>query len=516
MFIITNLVLHIRSGKVGLHTYSEWYDGPVVYAGGGGSDTTNTTTNELVPTGPYGPQIPFIGQLFNQAAQLYGQGPLQAFEGLNGNLTPQINPNLQQGQDSIGGLAGGNIDQNQAIQQYLQSLGQGINPNQQFGESLTPGIAGGLDAQLAAGSNALSTFGGEQASNAQGAFNTVFGQQAPGATNVPGTQGGQTDVSGALGQQLAGGGGQNPFLDQLVQSAIQSQTNAFNRNVLPGIRGEAQAAGQPGGTRQGIAEGIAAGDLTQSIGNTVSNIYGGAFDTQNAAQGQAVGNVLGAQQGDQSAGIAGAGIDSQNFNNYITNLLTGTGQVGTNIGGGTGLGLNAIGNATGQAGNLFTSGNQLGQNQTFGALSQIPGFQASSLGQFGAQNAVGVQQYGFDQSAITAAENQFLFNQNAPAQALSQFQQFISGPYGSTVGGAPQGTFDQFGNPGQYLPQGGGVPQPGGPQQGKGGQGVNVPVQNPAIPAPGGPNGPSPVSPPPGPAPVIGPDQVEAKPIIVI
>ncbi len=517
MFILTNLMIHIRTGRVDLHTYAEWYDGPVVYAGGGGSDTTNTTVNEVVPTGPYGPQIPFIAQLFDQAAQLFGQGPLQAFGGVDGNLTPQINPNLQQGQDSIGGLTGGNIQQNQAIQAYLQSLGQGGGTNVQFGDAQQPGIQQGIDTQLGATDNALTQFGGEQAANAGGAFNTVFGQNAPGDVTAGGTQGGGTDASAALAQQLAGGGGQNPFLDQLVQGAIRSQTDAFNRSVLPGIRGEAQQAGQPGGTRQGIAEGIAAGDLANSIGDTTASIYGNAFNTQAGLQGQAVGNVLGAQQGDQTAGLQAEGINSQNYDQYIQSLLTGTGQVGNFIGGGTGLGLNAVGNATGQAGNLFTSGGQQDQNQIFQALGLIPGFQGSSLGQFGAQNAVGVQQYGFDQAGINAAANQFYFNQNAPAQALSQFQQFISGPYGSTVGGAPQGTFDQFGNPGQYLPAGGGIPQPGGPQQGKGGAGVNVPVQNPAIPAPGGPAGPDPVSPPPPPgAGVVGPDQVEAKPIIVI
>ncbi len=510
MYIITNLVLHIRSGDVGLHTYSEWYDGPVVYAGGGGTDVTNTTTNEIVPTGPYGPQIPYIAQLFDQAAQLYSQGPLQAFGGPGGaGLTAPINPNLQQGQDSIGGLAGGNIDQNQAIQQYLQTLGQGPNANAQFGNAQTGGIQGGLDTQFAATNNALSQFGQGQAGNAQGAFNSIFGQEAPSQDGSPitasGTQGGGTDVGAALGQQLAGGGGQNPYLDQLVQGAIQSQTDAFNRSVLPGIRGDAQSAGQPGGTRQGIAEGIAAGDLTNSIGNTTANIYGNAFNTQANLQGAAVGNVLGAQQGDQSAGLTAAGLTTQatsvgdqNYNNYINSLLSGTGQVGNFIGGGTGLGLNAVGNATGQAGNLFTSGGQLGQNQTFGALNAIPGFQAASLGQFGAQNAVGVQQYGFDQAGINAAADQYYFNQNAPYQNLSQFQQFISGPYGSSIGtagadgqpGLPPPGSDQFGpGPGTYLPPGGGVPQAGQPQQAKGGTGQVQTVPNPqpaSSPVPGG------------------------------
>ena len=87
----------------------EEYDGPVVYAGGGGE-----VTNETVPTGPFGPQIPFILGLFDQAANLFNQGPLQAFPGVDqfgnvvegGQLTPDINPNIANTQQAVGGLAG--------------------------------------------------------------------------------------------------------------------------------------------------------------------------------------------------------------------------------------------------------------------------------------------------------------------------------------------------------------------------------------------------------------------------
>ena len=435
MRILTHVTFHMVRGW--LSATEEYYDGPVVYAGGGGE-----VTNETVPTGPFGPQIPFILGLFEQAAQLFNQGPQQAFPGVDaqgnvvegGQLTPDINPNIQNTQDAVGGLAGGNIDQNQAIQQFLQQVAGG-SADGGFGQSLTPQIQQGIDAQLGAGNNATSQFFGDQAQPAQDALAQIFGQD-PSQQNIQasGTQGGATDASGAIQQLLGGGGGANPFLDQLVQGAIQGQVNSFNRNILPGISSEAQQAGQIGGTRQGIAEGIAGSDLSQQIANLSQGIRGEAFGTQVGAQGQAVSDVFGAQQGDQTAGIQAGGLNQQNFQQFIQSLLQGTGQVGTGIGTGTGQGLNAIGTGTAQAGNLFSGGNALDLQQMLGALGLIPGFQAGSLGQLGAVNQLGLQQFGLDQNAIDALQQQFEFNQNAPFDLLSQFQQFISGPFGSTVG----------------------------------------------------------------------------------
>jgi hypothetical protein len=433
---------------------TEEYDGPVVYAGGG-----SDVTNETVPTGPFGPQIPFILGLFEQAANLFNQGPLQAFPGVDaegnvvqgGQLTPDINPNIANTQQAVGGLAGGNIDQNNAIQQFLQQVAGGGTPGGQFGQSLTPQIQQGINAQLGAGNNATSQFFGSQAQPAQDALSQIFGQD-PSSQNISatGTQGGTTDASTAIAQLLGGGGGQNPFLDQLVQGAAQGQINNFQRNILPGISSEAQQAGQIGGSRQGIAEGIAGSDLSQQIANLSQGIRGEAFGTQVNAQSQALQNILGAQQGDQTAGIQAGGLNQQNFQQFIQSLLQGTGQVGTGIGTGTGQGLDAIGTGTAQAGNLFSGGNALDVQQMLGALGLIPGFQAGSLGQLGAVNQLGLQQFGLDQNAIDAIANQFTQNQNAPFDLLSQFQQFISGPFGSTVGDLGQQPF--FQNP---IPTGG-------------------------------------------------------------
>ena len=508
MRILTNIVIRIK--YAGFRWDVEDYDGPVVYAGGG-----TEVTNETVPTGPFGPQIPYILGLFEQAANLYNQGVPQAFPGVDaqgnvvggGQLTPDINPNIANTQAGIGGLAGGNIDQNQQIQQLLQQMITGQGPGQQLGQSLVPGIQGGISEQLGAGDNLLTGAAGAQLPAQAGAYETLFGQQ-PGTTTAPGTQGGQADAQAAIQSLLAGGGGVNPYLDQLVQSAVQGQVDQFGRNVLPGIRTEAQQAGQIGGTRQGIAEGIAAGDLTKSIGNTTADIYGNAFGQQLGAQGQALQGILGAQQADVTAGLTAESLTNQNYQQYIQSLLQGTGQVGGQLGQGLGLGYGAIGTGVGQAGNLFSGGNALQLQQQLGSAGLIPGYQASSLGQYGAVNQLGLQQYGLDQAAIDALTQQYYFNQNAPFNLLSQYQQYITGPYGSTVGdyappyGLPQPSPIQTPTP-QVPPT-----APGG-QPGKGAQGSlqQVPTQ-PGGPPPTPPQfAPPPVGVAPPPQPAVNPQQ---------
>lgn len=464
MLIFKDLIVNWKSGAFQGLADPE-YAGPVALAGGGGT----TVQNETVPTGPWGPQIPYIMQLFDNANSLYNQGPPQAYGTEDGaQLTPDVNQNIQGTYDAVGPMAGQNIDQNQWIQSFLQQFGGAQNPGAQVGQNLVPGIYGGIGEQLGAGSNALSQFGQSQLGNAGGAYGNVFGQ-TPSTVGVDPTQGGTTDVSGALGQQLAGGGGQNPYLESLVQSAMQGQADSFNRNVLPGIRSEAAQAGQVGGTRHGIAEGIAAGDYQNQERLTRESLYGQAFGQQANLQGQAVNNVMRAQSGDQSAGLQASGLTNQNYQNYINSLLQGAGQVQDATQGGLGLGYDAIGTGTAQAGNLFGQGNSLQLQQTLQSLGMIPGFQAGSLGQLGAMNSLGMQQYGLGQNNIDALMNQYYYNQNSPFNLLSQYQQYISGPYGSTV--YPQGYGLGFDTPGA------GYTQPyGGPTYPNGGFGNTQPV----------------------------------------
>lgn len=430
MIIYQDLVLDWKSGAFRGH-FDPKYFGPVAYAGGG-SDTS--VTNEVVPTGPWGPQIPWITGFWDMIPGIIQDGPPQAY---GGPLTPGINQNLQQSWDIAGAVGPNNINQNLGIQQDLQNASQGSGARE-YGQGFRPGIQQGINQQQNAFQNSplLNFYNPGLQGAAQNSLQTVFNQgpNVIGDQNPYGTQAGQTDISQPLQTLLQGGGGQNPFLADLVQGAVQTQVDQFNRNVLPGIRSDAGQAGQPGGTRQGIAEGIAAGDLTNSIGNITSSIYGNAFDTQANLQGQAVGNLVQAQQGDQSANVQGEGLTNQSINNWINNLLGGSNQVQQGLGQGTGQAYDAVGTGTAQAGNIYNQGNVQGLNEFTLPLSMIPSFQNSSIAQGAWQNTGGAQQYGYGQNAIDALMNQYYFNQNSPYNWLSQIQQYITGPYGSSTG----------------------------------------------------------------------------------
>jgi len=110
---------------------------------------------------------------------------------------------------------------------------------------------------------------------------------APGQNNL--------NLSPAFQNFIYGNAAENPYLQRSLQagvdlnnagyrSNVQNLTDTLQRQVLPGIRGNAIASGQYGGSRQGIAEGNAISDFTKQLTN--ANLQ------QNLAQTQ---GVLGAQ-----------------------------------------------------------------------------------------------------------------------------------------------------------------------------------------------------------------------------
>jgi len=99
----------------------------------------------------------------------------------------------------------------------------------------------------------------------------------------------------------------NPYLDALQQQAGGNQQlvgqqvgqlqadlgRAFNQQVLPGIRRDANAVGALGGGRQGVAEGIAAQGFADAFGRGVTDIY--SQDAQRSLQAATAGGGLFAQ-----------------------------------------------------------------------------------------------------------------------------------------------------------------------------------------------------------------------------
>jgi hypothetical protein len=127
-----------------------------------------------------------------------------------------------------------------------------------------------------------------------GGMDTNFGRvkdistPSVGLTQARASQG-VLDPTNSL-KSLLSGQVANPYLDQQAQAMTANLTRNLNENVMPGIRSEALASGQYGGSRQGIAEGLAASRLNQDLAPALTNLYGGAFENaQNRMFGTATG-----------------------------------------------------------------------------------------------------------------------------------------------------------------------------------------------------------------------------------
>jgi hypothetical protein len=123
---------------------------------------------------------------------------------------------------------------------------------------------------------------------------------------------GPLDPTNAM-QSLLSGQVNNPYLDQQSQAMIGSLTRNMNENVMPGLRSEALASGQYGGSRQGIAEGLAASRLNQDLAPALTNLYGTANENaQNRMMGTA--SQLNDQAFQNATNNANRNVSTQQFN----------------------------------------------------------------------------------------------------------------------------------------------------------------------------------------------------------
>jgi hypothetical protein len=410
------------------------YKGRVAHALGGGGGSTS----EVVATGPWQQQVPYVNMLMDQAMRLYQGGAPQYYPG---QLTPGVNPTLQGSWDAANSTIGQNNQTNTAIQGSLVNTANaaGSNPVNQVAGQVAPNVAGGINSLIQGGNPALQA--GQQVQGS--VVNAIQGQGAP----APQTQFGNVDATGALNTAL-NSNGLNPYTGQIVDAALRSSNDQFNTNVLPSIRTEAGQASQVGGTRQGIAEGIAARGLAQQQGDIISRLYGQAFDAGSADRNAALGLVGQGQQANVNAALTGRGLNLEGAK-IGSNLLTS----------GADLNQQAISTGTAQGSNLLQAGNSSAMDQYFRSLGLIPQIQANQVAQLGFQNQSGLQQYGLGQAGIDAEMDRYFYNQLSPYNALTQFQNYISGAYGSSLPGATQqNTLPQGYNFGQQPP---GVQPPG-------------------------------------------------------
>jgi hypothetical protein len=118
---------------------------------------------------------------------------------------------------------------------------------------------------------------------------------------------------GAVGQLSQFASQHNPYINSQIQQFGQDISQQY-REMLPGIGGQAQMAGQRGGSRQGIAEGVLGRGLMDQFSRGVADMRSQAYGQQSAAS-QALAGLttqgLGQFQGLQQAGqaqLAGMGL----------------------------------------------------------------------------------------------------------------------------------------------------------------------------------------------------------------
>lgn len=395
----------------------------------------STTTAETVPTGPWQPQVPYINNLFSQAAGLYNQGPPQAYPG---STVAPITPQLQATNTAALGQIGGNIPTNNAIAGTAANtaLNAGNNPLAQIGAATQPGTIGAVG-NLLTGQNPISQNFGGLLPGVSGAINNVIGQgTGTPTTGAPQIGAGNIDLTGNLNQSLQGGA-LSPYLDQIIQGALRQSNQNYTQNVIPGIGDQASAAGQVGGTRQGIAQGLAAQEQVAGQNDIITRLNQAAFDQGAAERQQALGLVSGAQTQNASNQL-----QQQQLNSQIQNQTVGQILAGSQLGGNLALGGQQLGQSGQIAGvNAGTGAASGGYNAMLDALTRGAntsiGAQGANLQQLGFANDLGLQQYGFNQAQIDDAVNRYYFNMFSPYNALSQYQNYVSGPWGSSIAGQP-------------------------------------------------------------------------------
>jgi hypothetical protein len=175
------------------------------------------------------------------------------------------------------------------------------------------------------------------------------------ATSVKAPAQNRLNLSPAFDQFIYGNAAEDPYLQKSLaagvdltnagyQQNVSNLTDTLQRNVMPGIRSNAIAAGQFGGSRQGIAEGLAMSDYTRQLTDAnkqlglanSANILGAKSNAYNQGENRALSALLGlsgqqygvAQQDAAAANAAAStnlGATMQTRDQNSRNLLAGLG-----------------------------------------------------------------------------------------------------------------------------------------------------------------------------------------------
>jgi hypothetical protein len=161
-----------------------------------------------------------------------------------------------------------------------------------------------------------------------------------GKTSLQGQQGflGGLQESAQYGQQALQqfSQQQNPYLNSQVSQLGQDIGSNFREQILPGIGGGFQNAGQRGSSRQGVAEGLAAQGAQEQFQRGATNLRAGAYGQQQqaAAALAGLGNQANQAFGQQQAGwgqqvLGATGLSNQALQNNLNPFQIGAAVIGS-------------------------------------------------------------------------------------------------------------------------------------------------------------------------------------------
>lgn len=198
--------------------------------GVGGGSQSSTTKSE-----PWSAQQPYLKQGFEEAQNIYEQGPAQYYPG----------------------------------QTYVDMS----DPTKAGLESTVNTATAGSPITANASNYTANVLGG-------GSDNPYAALLNPGTSQLSKSAGGDFLTN-------------NPYLDQTYNAAAGRVTDSFNNTVLPGIAAQFGMSGGAGDALHGLALSDAGGKLTNSLGDLAANIYGGAYENERGRQDQAASTLAG-------------------------------------------------------------------------------------------------------------------------------------------------------------------------------------------------------------------------------
>ena len=184
--------------------------------------------------------------------------------------------------------------------------GGGSTTTTEIPKELRPLASAYSDRALALSDNEYTPYTGQRFANENSyltdAYNNLQG--------LASGNGGLSDSSSAMLDQIASGQGNNPYLDQLVGNAQKSVTDAYNNNVAPSQVTGAVNSGSFGNSGLQQAAQYQQGQLQQNLGNIATQLYGDAYNTNQANALTAAG--LQQQNASNQAGINNALLNAGN------------------------------------------------------------------------------------------------------------------------------------------------------------------------------------------------------------